>query len=125
MRSIKIIADLRKVFIEIWGLRMVENDDVILKKVKLFLDRLNSSGIHVAKAYLFGSYLTGKADEWSDIDVAVVSPQISDDRFEERVTLTKIAMTIDDRIEPLPFSPDSFVQDDPLVREIISKGLVM
>ena len=104
---------------------MVEIDDVVLKNVKLFLDRLNSSGIHVAKAYLFGSYLTGKADEWSDIDVAVISPQISDDRFEERVTLTKIAMTIDDRIEPLPFSPDSFVQDDPLVREIISKGLVM
>jgi hypothetical protein len=33
---------------------------------------------------------------------AVVSPQISDDRFEERIRLTEIALSIDDRIEPLP-----------------------
>ena len=69
-----------------------------------------------------GSHLTGKADEWSDIDVAVISPQIGPDRFEERVRLTKIAFAVDDRIEPLPFSPDSFTPDDPLVREILRTG---
>ena len=46
-------------------------------------------------------------DQWSDIDVAVISPQISDDRF-----------------ELLPFNPTNFAEDDPLVREIINKGLV-
>lgn len=104
---------------------MVEIDKVVLENVKTFLDRLDTAGIHVTKAYLFGSCLTGKTDEWSDIDVAVISPQISDDRFEERVTLTKIAISVDDRIEPLPFSPAGFVKDDPLVREIINKGLVI
>jgi len=104
---------------------MVEIDKVVLENVKTFLDRLDTAGIHVTKAYLFGSYLTGKTDEWSDIDVAVISPQISDDRFEERVTLTKIAISVYGRIEPLPFSPAGFVKDDPLVREIINKGLVI
>jgi predicted nucleotidyltransferase len=52
--------------------------------VTAFLEHLNVEGIQVTEAYLFGSQLTGKVDEWSDIDVAVVSPQIGDDRFEER-----------------------------------------
>jgi len=55
---------------------MVEINKIVLKNIKTFLDRLNTSGIHVTKAYLFGSHLTGKADQWSDIDVAVISPQI-------------------------------------------------
>lgn len=101
---------------------MVAIDKVVLEKVKIFLARLETSGIHVTKAYLFGSHLTGRTDEWSDIDVAVISPQIGDDRFEERVTLTRIANSIDDRIEPLPFNPAGFAKDDPLVREIMNKG---
>ncbi len=104
---------------------MVEIDKIILANVKLFLDRLEAIGIHVTGAYLFGSYLTGKTDEWSDIDVAVISPQISDDRFEERVTLAKIAYPIDDRIEPLPFNPNDFAKDDPLIREIKNKGFAI
>ena len=104
---------------------MAAIDKVVLENVKIFLERLETKGIHVTKAYLFGSYLTGRTDEWSDIDVAVISPQISDDRFEERVTLARIANSIDDRIEPLPFNPANFAIEDPLVREIMNKGLVL
>ncbi len=39
-----------------------------------------------------------------DVDIAVVSPQIGSDRFEERVMLTELAMSVDERIEPLPFN---------------------
>ncbi len=102
-----------------------EIDKIVLKNIKTFLDRLDTAGIHVTKAYLFGSHLTGRVDKWSDIDVTVISPQISDDRFEERVILTKTAISVDDRIEPLPFSPAGFAKDDPLVREIINKGFVI
>lgn len=104
---------------------MVEIDQVVLANVKTFLERLNTAGILVSKAYLFGACLTGRVDEWSDIDVAVISPLISDDRFEERVALTRIASAIDLRIEPLPFNPASFSREDPLVREIIDKGLAL
>ena len=104
---------------------MATVDSAILEKVNTFIDRLNAAGIHVDKAYLFGSCLTGKADGWSDIDVAVVSSTISDDRFEERVALTRIAIDIDDRIEPHPFNASTFVPDDPFVREIIKTGLVV
>jgi predicted nucleotidyltransferase len=102
---------------------MSKIDNAVMENVTVFLERLKAAGMQIAGAWLFGSHLTGKADEWSDIDVAVISPQIGPDRFEERVRLTKIAFAVDDRIEPLPFSPDSFTQDDPLVREILRTGI--
>ena len=104
---------------------MAEVDTIILKNVRAFLDKLKLAGIHISKAYIFGSYVTGQADKWSDIDVAVVSPQIGFDRFEERVKLTEFAVSIDDRIEPLPFNIERFVEEDPLVREIISSGIAV
>lgn len=104
---------------------MAEVDTLVLKNVKAFLGKLERAGISISKAYIFGSYITGKADKWSDIDVAVVSAQIGFDRFEERIRLTEVAATIDDRIEPLPFNLERFIEEDPLVREIVSEGLAI
>ena len=87
---------------------MTEVDARVMENVRAFLAKLRLAGIHITKAYLFGSHSKGLADRWSDIDIALVSPQISDNRFEERVRLAEVAMDIDDRIEPLPFNPDTF-----------------
>jgi hypothetical protein len=67
------------------GLCMAEIDNAVMENVATFLERLKAAGMQIAGAWLFGSHLTGKADEWSDIDLAVISPQIRSDRFEERV----------------------------------------
>ena len=102
---------------------MAEIDALVMKNVQLFLDKLRRSGISISKAYIFGSYAKGQADRWSNIDIAIVSPQISEDRFEERVKLTKLAISVDNRLEPLPFTPDTFSDEDPFVRKIKSEGL--
>jgi len=60
---------------------MAEIDAVVMKNARLFLEKLRNKGIIISKAYIFGSYANGKADKWSDIDIAVVSPNISEDRF--------------------------------------------
>lgn len=73
--------------------------------------------------YLYGSYARGKANEWSDIDVAVVSPDFSPDRFQEQVSLLRLAAGIDDRIEPRPFRPEDFNETDPLASEIGRHGI--
>jgi|GEM_PF-3701078 len=39
--------------------------------------------------------------------------------------MAEIAISIDDRIEPLPFSLDSFTDDNPLVRQIKTNGLLI
>ena len=90
---------------------------MIVKKVKMFLLKLKESGVCVESAYLFGSSAK-RSSKFSDIDVAVISSDFSEDRFEEGIKLARIAVQIDNRIEPIPFTPDSFVEDDPLVWEI-------
>jgi predicted nucleotidyltransferase len=104
---------------------MAEIEPVVVKKVQSFLEKLRLKGFHISKAYIFGSYAKGQADRWSDIDVAIISPQIGNDRFEERIRLTELAISIDDRIEPLPFNLDSFSDDDPFVRQIKAEGVAV
>uniref|UniRef100_UPI0040576155 nucleotidyltransferase domain-containing protein n=1 Tax=Candidatus Electronema sp. TaxID=2698783 RepID=UPI0040576155 len=55
---------------------MAEIDNTVMENVAAFFERLRAAGMKIAGAWLFGSHLTGKADEWSDIDLAVISPQI-------------------------------------------------
>ena len=102
---------------------MAEIDDLIVKKVKMFLLKLKESGVSVDSAYLFGSYAKRRSSKFSDIDVAVISSDFSDDRFEEGIKLSVIAGQIDNRIEPIPFTPGSFVENDPLVWEIKKDGI--
>lgn len=78
---------------------------------------------NVSKAYLYGSYAKGNAGKWSDIDIAIVSPDFSEDLFQERVLLMKLALSVDERIEPSPFRMEDFKQDNPLVSEISTSGI--
>jgi predicted nucleotidyltransferase len=79
--------------------------------------------LRVNAAYLYGSQAAGSARPWSDIDVAVISPDFSEDLFQERVTLMQWAAAIDDRLEPQPFTPERFSPNDPLASEISHKGV--
>ena len=75
---------------------MAEIDALVQKNIQLFLNKLRTSGISINQAYLFGSFVTGSSDKWSDID---------------------------DRLKPLPFNLKTFSNDDPFVRKIIKTGL--
>ncbi|MCK5612718.1 nucleotidyltransferase domain-containing protein [Candidatus Pacearchaeota archaeon] len=79
--------------------------------------------MRIERAYLFGSYARGTQNRWSDVDIAVVSPDFSDDGVEERYRLMKVACTIDDKIEPVPFRPEAFSEENPLAWEIMKGGL--
>ncbi len=79
--------------------------------------------LRVEAAYLYGSQAVGSARPWSDIDVAVISPDFSEDLFEERVILMQWAATIDNRIEPQPFTPERFSPNDPLASEVSRTGV--
>lgn len=102
---------------------MVKINSSIMDEIKKYLAKLDENGIHIKAAYLFGSYAKGNESKWSDIDIAVISPDITRDRFEERVRLMKIACEVDSRIEPAPFHPDNFVDEDPLAWVIKREGI--
>jgi len=101
---------------------MAEIAPDILASVERFLAVVRGR-LRIDAAYLYGSQATGSARPWSDIDVAVISPDFSDDLFQERVTLMQWAAAIDDRIEPQPFTPDRFGPNDPLASEISRRGV--
>ena len=95
----------------------------IVDQVERFLRKLREDGMTIDAAYLFGSYARSQESAWSDIDVAIISHDFTGSRFEEGIRLAKIAQHIDTRIEPIPFYPNAFVEDDPLVWEIKKEGI--
>jgi predicted nucleotidyltransferase len=92
------------------------------KVIRIFLDEIQKS-YRLDSAYLFGSHAKGTSNQWSDIDLAVVSPDFSEDLYEELLVLMRLAAEIDDRIEPKPFRSDMFTSNEPLVNEIQKTGL--
>jgi predicted nucleotidyltransferase len=94
----------------------------VLASVERFLAVVRQR-LRVDAAYLYGSQAVGSARPWSDIDVAVISPDFSEDLFQERVILMQWAAEIDDRIEPQPFTPERFGPNDPLAHEIARHGV--
>jgi hypothetical protein len=49
------------------GFYMAEIDAVVLYNLESFIRKRDRAGIHISKAYLFGSHARGTADKWSDI----------------------------------------------------------
>ena len=101
---------------------MAERKDRLNKVINSFLQEIQKK-YRIDDAYLYGSFAKGTSHRWSDIDIAIVSPDFSDDLFEERLLLMRLASTIDDRIEPRPFKKDLFNRNDPLVDEIQKNGI--
>ncbi len=99
----------------------------VVEKIKLFVNEMKRQQINVEKVILYGSRAAGNAHEYSDIDVAVVSPDFGKNRYREGAKLFEIASKIDPLIEPVPFSSESYRNDtwNPLIYEIREKGIVI
>ncbi|MEW6714197.1 MAG: nucleotidyltransferase domain-containing protein [Nitrospirota bacterium] len=96
--------------------------DSVVNIIKKYIQELKKNGILIQEAIIFGSYAKGNPQEESDIDVALVSPSFTGDRFEDRRKIVPLRRKIDGRIEPIPFKPDDFVSGGNLVDEIKRTG---
>ena len=54
---------------------MAQTRRQITTLIRRYIAALEARGIPVERVILFGSHASGHADEWSDIDIAVVSPK--------------------------------------------------
>jgi predicted nucleotidyltransferase len=63
-------------------------EEAIINSVRKYLNYLKDNGFNVSFGVLFGSQVTGTANEWSDIDLVVVSPDF--DNQIECKTLDKL-----------------------------------
>lgn len=97
----------------------------VINILKKYVALLNSEGISVHRAYLYGSYSTNSASDSSDIDVLIVSanPEDPDDRITGKAW--KLTRNINSRIEPLIIGQNKFDNDtnSPLLSLIKSKGI--
>ena len=97
----------------------------IIELLKKYILLLNSEGVSVNKAFLFGSYSTDTATESSDIDVMLVS-----NKFDENDDLIigkiwKLTRKINTKIEPFLIGNKKFNEDNssPLISMIKDKGI--
>ncbi len=96
----------------------------IINLVKGYTDTLKKSGISLDAVYIFGSQVKGTMHEWSDIDVAIVSPYLSDKYTEGRFLLWKLRRDTDLQIEPHGFSPEGWKDEsNPMAYEIRKTGV--
>ena len=102
---------------------MVEKE--IIEVVKRFVNALKEDDIAIEKVILYGSMVTGRANKYSDIDIAIISPNFGKDRFQEGLKLRHIASNIDPRIESVPVSLRTYEKETwiPLIYEIRTKGV--
>ena len=91
----------------------------ILKKIKAYLNVLNEHNLHYESAWLFGSFAQGRALDDSDIDIAMVMPDIENKFFKE-LELTKYRREIDIRIEPHIIN--AYDLNTPFYEEVIKYG---
>ena len=105
---------------------MTKSTDSIAKKLQDFI-ALMSATYKIYAVVLYGSYAEGRANDDSDIDVAVFSEDFGKDPYEEMKALFRLRRKIDTDIEPLPFSRDAYFSEDAsdFVTEIVRKGKVI
>jgi len=85
---------------------------------------LKNHNVPIEHIILFGSHAKGKAHEWSDIDVAVISNKLKKNYEINRAMLRNICMDVDIRIEPHGFTEEDFKDNsDPLAYEIRKTGI--
>jgi predicted nucleotidyltransferase len=86
------------------------------------------AGIHIRRAVLLGSHAHGTADEWSDIDIVVIAPELEGPADRRLVsTLWQLRASTDSRIEPIPCGEREWETDDsrPILEIARREGVVI
>lgn len=104
-------------------LAAAEIPDEIARIVALFVDNAKTDNINIEKVILFGSYSKGTQNEFSDIDLAVVSNDFEGNRFKDNMKLARSRVRTNINLETHPFRPDDFNENNLFVKEILKQGI--
>lgn len=97
----------------------------IIETLRKYVLLLNTEGLSVNKAFLFGSYLDDTESDDSDIDVMIVSDQFSENDDMIIGKAWSLTRKINPKIEPFFIGKKKFEADDtsPLIQMIKTKGI--
>jgi len=105
---------------------MVES--TIMTALRDYVTALGSCGIHASRLVLFGSFARGDANEFSDIDLIVIAPELEGPRDLTLVEkLWQATMSADNRIEPIPCGEQEWETDGsrPILEIARREGIVI
>lgn len=103
--------------------KIIFKDNQIKKEVRDFVNLLQKEQIKISRIILFGSYAKGEQKDYSDIDLAVVSPNFGKDTHKEMMFLVNLSSRVSDRIEAIPVAEkDMRMKYHPLIGEIKKYG---
>ncbi|MEX0786414.1 MAG: nucleotidyltransferase domain-containing protein [Dehalococcoidia bacterium] len=104
---------------------MVTTATDITEIVRSVVDDL-ADAAPVQQAILFGSYASGDARKWSDIDLAIISPAFSNvPMWRRQELLAELLPEADVRLSPLGYTPVELANPTLFLREIIRTGKVV
>ena len=96
----------------------------IITIINTYIVTLKENGINLEKVIVFGSYVNGLPNAWSDIDIAVISPDFGKDTYNDRIMLLKLAYHVDPRLEVHPIGSYEFEHESwrTIIHEIKTSG---
>ncbi|MDD3788001.1 MAG: nucleotidyltransferase domain-containing protein [Petrimonas sp.] len=95
----------------------------IIESVRRYIFLLKSEGIGIDKAFVYGSQLTDKKTEESDIDVMIITEEAGNDFLTGKIwSLTR---KVNSRIEPFIVPKSKFYSNDdsPLIHIVKTTGI--
>ncbi len=97
----------------------------VIELLKKYISLLNSEGISVYRAFLFGSYSNNSATENSDIDVMIVSNKYDENDDVAIGKAWKLTRDISTKIEPFFIGIQKFNYDNssPLIQLVKTQGI--
>jgi len=108
------------------GKKSSKCEEEVKRSIKSFIEELEKK-ITVEKVILYGSWAKGSPEKFSDIDLAIFSPDFGENKLKELQMLSKLAGKVDKSIEALPyctFRLDNF-DFTSFVNEILETGEVV
>ncbi len=85
--------------------------------IKSFVEDCKKIGLDFKKVYLFDSYAREEANEWSDIDVLLVSDKFINNTLKNSKMYIKVNIHYP-TIETHPYPTEYFLKSDPFLEEI-------
>ena len=104
---------------------MAYTQDKVIEVAKSFLKQA-SNRHSIRSAYLFGSYVRGTQKDYSDIDIALVMPRISEPKryYEESIDIFHEAQEFNSLLEVVCFREDEFEKgEEAIVNRIKKEGI--
>ncbi len=105
---------------------MARDKAITKNKINEYIKTLEKH-IIVSKVVLYGSWANGNPDDYSDIDLAVFSPDFGKHKLKEMQLLSKLTWNIDESIEAIPYPTNQLNNSDPtnLATNIIKNGEII